>query len=302
MALTKPFSRMASICFHVSLIDHSVSCGRAAHRASTRAAGSCSRRARRTLSRLPSPSFGNIGSLPFGLSGTGQWMRSASAGGRRSASGRASALTSCRRRRTKVKVVDAEVAERRLDGAFDVAVRGAPQLRREEDVLARNARRLEPLADLALVLVHEGAVDVSVAVLERDLNGVLDLAGLALPGSCERASETTRIGSAHACSGWLVHGVVETLDPCEGYLERYQGPREPAEQLERAERTTHRGRRPGCCRRARACRSGRRCSEQAWSSSRRAVEQEGERERARRLFADRPSQKRGRRAAARPGG
>lgn len=58
------------------------------------------------------------------------------------------------------------------------------ELRREEDLLAGHARRLDTLADLALVPVRGRGVDVPVPSLERDLDGLLDETRLRLPGAC----------------------------------------------------------------------------------------------------------------------
>ena len=60
---------------------------------------------------------------------------------------------------------------------------GVVELRGEEDLLAGHARALDSLADLALVAVRGRGVDVAVARAERDLDGLLDRAGLRLPGA-----------------------------------------------------------------------------------------------------------------------
>lgn len=60
-----------------------------------------------------------------------------------------------------------------------VAVVGIPQLGRDEDVLSRVARLLEPLAQGAatglLVRVPRGRVDVSVASVQRGHHGIFSL-------------------------------------------------------------------------------------------------------------------------------
>jgi hypothetical protein len=60
-------------------------------------------------------------------------------------------------------------------------VPGVVQLGGQPDLIARHARRPDALADLLLVAVGEGRVDVAVASTEGSLNGLADLAGLGLP-------------------------------------------------------------------------------------------------------------------------
>jgi hypothetical protein len=55
------------------------------------------------------------------------------------------------------------------------------QLGGQPDVLARHARRADALADLLLVAVGKGRVDVPVAGPQSGLNGPADLTGLGLP-------------------------------------------------------------------------------------------------------------------------
>lgn len=57
----------------------------------------------------------------------------------------------------QVEVGRVEQLERLVDSSEDVIVLGAPQLGRDEDVLASNAARLDALADLSLVAVDPGA-------------------------------------------------------------------------------------------------------------------------------------------------
>jgi len=80
-----------------------------------------------------------------------------------------------------------EVLQRLLAGLADVlgAVAGVPELGADEEVLAAHLALgkdlLERLADLGLVLVGHGAVDVAVASGDGGLDRGLDFAGLALP-------------------------------------------------------------------------------------------------------------------------
>ena len=66
------------------------------------------------------------------------------------------------------------------------------ELGREEDLLAGYAREPDALADLALVAVRGRGVDVAVAGAERDLDGLLDRAGLRLPGACAGGQRAVR--------------------------------------------------------------------------------------------------------------
>ena len=97
-------------------------------------------------------------------------------------------------RHRPVHQVQVEVLEfEQLEGLFQRSldfvgfVVGVPELAGDEDLLAVQLGALEDLleslADLALVLVDAGAVDVEVAGLEGGHDGVLDLAGLGLPSS-----------------------------------------------------------------------------------------------------------------------
>ena len=62
-----------------------------------------------------------------------------------------------------------------------------PEFAGHKDLLARNVELLhgllQTLADLGLVAVDVGAVDVAVAGLQRVLHGTSDLTGLRLPGA-----------------------------------------------------------------------------------------------------------------------
>lgn len=85
--------------------------------------------------------------------------------------------------RTEVEVRCLELLERVLEGSLGAALVGVVELRREEDLLAGYARVLDSLADLALVAVRGRSVDVPVARLQGDLDGLLNLARLRLPGA-----------------------------------------------------------------------------------------------------------------------
>ena len=57
------------------------------------------------------------------------------------------------------------------------------QLGGDPDLFARNARVLDALANLMLVAIGKGSVNVSVACLKRSLYSLADLIGLGLPSS-----------------------------------------------------------------------------------------------------------------------
>lgn len=83
----------------------------------------------------------------------------------------------------QVEVVGLQVLEGLAEALGDALVPGVVELRRQPDLGPGHARGLNPVADLLLVAVGEGRVDVSVACPEGRLNGVLDLVGLGLPCS-----------------------------------------------------------------------------------------------------------------------
>src|SRR3954466_5916309 len=73
----------------------------------------------------------------------------------------------------QVDLLDAELARTLLEAVqrLVVAVVGDPDLRLDEDVGAVEARGADRLADLALVAVGGGGVDVAVAGGQRGLDG-----------------------------------------------------------------------------------------------------------------------------------
>lgn len=87
----------------------------------------------------------------------------------------------------QVDVVEPERLETLVEALLDAGVVRGPDLADDEDLLALGDARgeglLEGLADLVLVAVAVGAVDELVALLEGCGDGLLDLAGLALPGA-----------------------------------------------------------------------------------------------------------------------
>jgi hypothetical protein len=81
----------------------------------------------------------------------------------------------------QVEVVDLEELQRFLDGTADVfwVVKDVPQLRRDEQILALDDALgyfcCDCVADLVLVSVNKGAVDVTIAGVDGVLDGLLDL-------------------------------------------------------------------------------------------------------------------------------
>lgn len=85
--------------------------------------------------------------------------------------------------KVEVDVVGAEVLEGRGDALFHTLVPGVVKLSGDPDLLSGDARVLDTLADLVLVAVGEGSVDVAVSSEEGSLDGIADLVGLGLPGT-----------------------------------------------------------------------------------------------------------------------
>jgi hypothetical protein len=83
----------------------------------------------------------------------------------------------------EVDIVDTERLQRRLDALFDPLVPRVIELGRDPDLLAGHARVLDSLPDLVLVSVRQSRVNVSVALLQSDLDGFAHLIGLRLPGT-----------------------------------------------------------------------------------------------------------------------
>lgn len=83
----------------------------------------------------------------------------------------------------EVDVVDAELGEGVVEGRGDALVVVVEELGGEPDLVARHARRLDAGADLGLVAVGRGRVDVAVTGLERGLDSRLHLVRLRLPGA-----------------------------------------------------------------------------------------------------------------------
>jgi hypothetical protein len=80
-------------------------------------------------------------------------------------------------------MVDAERLERRVDRPALPAGALGRQLRRDEDLGAVDAAVPQRTADLRLVAVHRGGVDVAVAGVQRHAYGVIALGALGLPGA-----------------------------------------------------------------------------------------------------------------------
>ncbi|OUE16297.1 hypothetical protein CMMCA002_09085 [Clavibacter michiganensis subsp. michiganensis] len=94
----------------------------------------------------------------------------------------------------EVHRVDAELAPAVLEGAAGAvrALVAVAELRGDEELLARDARRLDGGAHALLVVVAGGGVDVAIAGLERALHGLLRLGGRGL----EDAEAQLRDGDA----------------------------------------------------------------------------------------------------------
>lgn len=112
----------------------------------------------------------------------------------------------------QVDVVGAQVLERALEGLRSALVPGVVELGGEPDFLARHARRPDALADLLLVAIGKGSVNVAVASPEGGLDGLLDLTGLGLPcseadgGDLGARVELVGLAKGVVSIGWSVRG------------------------------------------------------------------------------------------------
>lgn len=125
----------------------------------------------------------------------------------------------------QVDVVGLQGGEGLLDGLGDALVPGVVELGGQEDVLAWHARGLEAVADLLLVAVGKGRVDVAIPGLQRGLDGRLDGVRRGLPGpQADGGDLGTRVegvglsvggergvsGSGEADGGWgTLRGVLD---------------------------------------------------------------------------------------------
>lgn len=83
----------------------------------------------------------------------------------------------------QIQVIRLQRLQGRSQPLSDVLVPWVIKLGGEPDVLARDARGLDAVADLLLVAVGVGSVDVAVAGAQGGFNGDGDLVGLGLPGA-----------------------------------------------------------------------------------------------------------------------
>ena len=70
----------------------------------------------------------------------------------------------------QIDIFGVEVLERLVDPVGDTVMPRVVKLGDQEDVLARHAGVLDSLADLVLVTVGEGGIDVAIALLEGNLD------------------------------------------------------------------------------------------------------------------------------------
>jgi hypothetical protein len=83
----------------------------------------------------------------------------------------------------QVNIVGLQVLEGVVNGLRDTLVPGVVELGGEPKLGTGNTGVLDAVADFLLVFVGGGSINVAVAVLESNLDGVADLVGLGLPGS-----------------------------------------------------------------------------------------------------------------------
>ena len=89
------------------------------------------------------------------------------------------------------------------------SIRGL-EFRGEEDLGAGDAGGLEALADLGLVVVGEGGIDMAVTSAKSGLNGVLNLTGGGLP--CAEANSRHLVARVELC-GFPVSPLANRLLP-----------------------------------------------------------------------------------------
>ena len=112
----------------------------------------------------------------------------------------------------EVQVLAGQVTERAFERGRDLraAVPIAPQLGGDPELLARHVasreHALERLADLRLVLIDPGAVEVAVAQVDGLLDGAADLPGRGLPGPQPQGGHGVSVGERElfhrALRGW----------------------------------------------------------------------------------------------------
>jgi len=78
----------------------------------------------------------------------------------------------------QINVVDTQRLQRGVNTLVDPLVPWVVELGGDPDLLSRNPRVLDPLADLSLISIGKSCVDVSVSLPERVLYGLRDFVGL----------------------------------------------------------------------------------------------------------------------------
>lgn len=119
----------------------------------------------------------------------------------------------------QVDIVGLQAGEAALDGLGDALVPGVVELGGQEDVAAGHARGLDAVADLLLVAVRKGRVDVAVPVPERRLDRRLDLVRLGLPRPEADGRDLGARVEGEGLAGGIVSGdVVRTRQDRGDYL------------------------------------------------------------------------------------
>ena len=78
----------------------------------------------------------------------------------------------------EVDVINTERFQGRLNALLDALVPRVVQLGCDPDLFTRHARILNALANLGLVSVRERSIDVTIALLKSDFDGIANLIGL----------------------------------------------------------------------------------------------------------------------------
>jgi len=112
----------------------------------------------------------------------------------------------------KIDVVNTQVLEGGVNALLNTVVPGVVKLGSEPDLLAGDARVTNTSANLGLVSVGQGSVNVTVALQQGVLNSLADLVGLRLPG--------TKTDGGNLIAGVKSVGLLSVVRHCGGSSRR----------------------------------------------------------------------------------
>lgn len=111
--------------------------------------------------------------------------------------------TEIRRTHVKIHIIRSQCFESLLQPSRHIRLIRVPHFGSDEDILPFHTAVFDPLPDLILVLVDEGAVEVPVAYLEGVGDGGADFSGLSLPGACVLVEFQCEVGSCCLKMVWV---------------------------------------------------------------------------------------------------